>query len=216
MLEMNWKKIALSLLVLSFFSCEDDSSDIKIKPPKTSTFVDNTISTDFKVNEFSSKVEEALLKEIRICDPAAPTDDDPNRPSCSPKFFKFFPLTKASSLKDGFILLTKAGVNGFPIRRMVIYQREKGELIKLNGFNGNLIERRPSKSGYDDLVIRFPDNIENDLIYYNCLFKWKNGLYEYQYCEDIDEGMPRKVKAEFRDSMGVEIKKILDNNKMFF
>lgn len=214
--QMNWRIIVLSLITMAVFSCEEKTDDIKIKPPKVATVVDNTISTDFRSNVFSSKLEESLLKEIKICDPAAPTDDDPNRPACSPKFFKFFPLTKSRNLKDGFILLTKAGVNGFPIRRVVIYEREKGQLIKLNGFNGNLIERRASKSGYDDLVIRFPDNINNDLIYYNCLFQWKNGVYEYQYCEDIDEGSPRKVKAEFRDSMGVEIKKILDNNKMFF
>lgn len=213
---MNWKIFSLSLLVLSLFSCKEETDDFQIKPPKKSTIVDNTISTDFNANQFTSKVEEGLLKEIKVCDPTAPTDDDPNRPSCSPRFFKFFQLSKARPLKDGFILLTKAGVNGFPIRRVVIYEREKGALVKLNGFNGNLIERRSSKTGYDDLVIRFPDNIENDLIYYNCLFKWKNGVYEYQYCEDIDEGMPRKVKAEFRDSMAVEIKKILDKNNMFF
>jgi hypothetical protein len=119
-------------------------------------------------------------------------------------------------MKDGFILLTKAGVNSFPIRRIYVFEREKGELIKVNGFNGNLIERRPSKSGYDDLVIRFPDNISNDLIYYNCLFQWKNGTYEYQYCEEIDEGMPRKVKKAYVDSMGTVIKGILDKNNMLF
>jgi hypothetical protein len=43
-----------------------------------------------------------------------------------------------------------------------------------------------------------------------------NGKYEYKHCEVIDEGMPRKVKAAFIDSMGVEIKKILDKNNMIF
>ena len=88
--------------------------------------------------------------------------------------------------------------------------------MKLNGFNGNIIEERQSSSGYKDLIIRFPDNINNSLVYYNCLFQWKNGKYEYIHCEEIDEDVPRKIKAEYIDSMGVEIKKILVRNNMLF
>lgn len=211
------KHILFPMVALLLVACkEEGDSGIVIQKPKPQAVVDNTISTDFNLNKFTAGVEENLLKEIKLCDPNAPTDDDPKRPACSPRFFRFFQLSKARPMKDGFILLTKAGVNGFPIRRVYIFEREKGGLVKVNGFNGNLIERRPSKSGYDDLVIRFPDNIDNDLIYYNCLFSWKNGSYQYQYCEDIDEGMPRKVKAEFRDSMGQVIKGILDKNNMIF
>jgi hypothetical protein len=210
------KYLIVPILLVFLVSCKEEPESIDIQKPKQPVVVDNTISTDFNLNNFTAGVEEGLLKEIRLCDPNAKTDDDPAHPSCSPRFFRFFQLTKSRPMKDGFILLTKAGVNGFPIRRIYIFEREKGELIKVNGFNGNLIERRPSKSGYDDLVIRFPDNIENDLIYYNCLFQWKNGTYEYKYCEEIDEGMPRKVKKEFIDSMGGVIKGILDKNNMLF
>jgi hypothetical protein len=203
--------------LISISGCDDtEKGDIKILPPKSEEVVDNTISTDFTINEFSSQVEEELLKELKICNPAAPNDTDEKNPACSPKFFRFFPLSKQIPLKDGFILLVKAGVGGHPLRRVLIFQREKGMLIKLNGFNGNLIEQRPSSSGYNDLVVRFPDNIDNNLVYYNCLFQWKNGKYEYRYCEVIDEDLPRKVKSEFVDSMGLEIKKILDKNDMIF
>ncbi|MBP5983880.1 MAG: hypothetical protein KA734_09165 [Fluviicola sp.] len=206
----------LSTFLFLVIACEEQTDgEIKIgrNPVKT---VDNTISTDFNANQFSSATEASLLKELKICNVNAPNDTDEDNPACSPKFFRFFPLAKNIPLKNGFILLVKAGVGGHPLRRILIFQREKGILVKLNGFNGNLIEQRPSKSGYNDIVVRFPDNIDNSLIYYNCLFQWKNGKYDYKHCEVIDEGIPRNVKAEFIDSMGVEIKKILDKNNMIF
>jgi len=204
------------LLPLSFVSCgpEEDDDDLKIQPHEV--VEDNTISTDFATNAFASDVEAKLLKELKICNPKADSDTNELNPACSPKFFRFFKLSKNIKLNDGFILLVKAGVNDFPLRRVLIFERETEGLVKLNGFNGNLIERRKSESGYDDLIIRFADNQDNTLIYFNCLFKWVDGKYAYQYCEEIDENGPAKIKAEFRDSMGIEIKKILDKNNMLF
>ncbi|AEA45371.1 hypothetical protein [Fluviicola taffensis] len=207
------------LLSIVFTSCSDEADDtitIEKRHSSKEALTDNTISTNFNENSFKSKVEAELLVELHLCDPKATKNDDPAHPSCSPNFFRFFKLNKNTPLKDGFKLLIKAGVNGFPIRRMLIFEREGGNLVKLNGFNGNLIEERKTSSGYDDLVIRFPDNINNNITYYNCLFRWKDGRYDYVNCEVIDEDVPRKVKAEFIDSMGVEIKKILDRNNMLF
>ncbi|MFN5984223.1 MAG: hypothetical protein ACK476_06880 [Fluviicola sp.] len=201
-------------LVLS--ACKEEPEETDENPIDVEKVEDPTISTDFNQNVFSSNIESDLLKEIHICDPNAVSDEDPKHPSCSPKFFKFFPLAKNIPLKDGFKLLIKAGVSDFPIRRLLIFQRENGALVKLNGFNGNIIEERASSTGYKDLIIRFPDNINNSLVYYNCLFQWKNGKYEYIHCEEIDEDVPRKIKAEYIDSMGVEIKKILVRNNMLF
>lgn len=210
----------IPVLLFALNSCDDDTDDtINIKPRHTSgkdAPVDNTISTDFNENTFTSKVEAELLKELHLCDPKATSDEDPKHPTCSPKFFRFFKLNAQTPLKDGFKLLIKAGVNGFPLRRLLIFEREKDVLVKLNGFNGNLIEERKAASGYNDLVVRFPDNINGNITYYNCLFKWKEGKYEYVNCEVIDEDVPRKIKAEFIDSMGVEIKKVLDKNDMIF
>ncbi|MGV3609346.1 MAG: hypothetical protein ACO1N0_00245 [Fluviicola sp.] len=216
---MRFKLVYLLPLFLLVFSCDDDTEDeITIERRHTADKepVDNTISTDFLSNKFTSKVETELLKELHLCDPKATSDDDPEHPTCSPKYFRFFKLNKQTPLKDGFKLLIKAGVNGFPLRRLLIFEREGEALVKLNGFNGNLIEERESASGYNDLMIRFPDNINNNITYYNCLFRWKDGKYNYVNCEVIDEDVPRKVKAEFIDSMGVEIKKILDRNDMIF
>lgn len=217
---MRFKFVFLLPLIFLAFACDDEADgEITIEKRHTSADnekVDNTISTDFNANAFSSKTEAELLKELHLCDPKATSDEDPEHPTCSPKYFRFFKLNKQTPLKDGFKLLIKAGVNGFPLRRLLIFERENDVLVKLNGFNGNLIEERPSASGYNDLVIRFPDNVNQNITYYNCVFRWKDGKYEYVNCEVIDEDVPRKVKAEFIDSMGVEIKKILDRNDMIF
>ncbi|MDH4473612.1 MAG: hypothetical protein QE487_13465 [Fluviicola sp.] len=184
------------------------------KPAEVTTF-----STDFNENTFSGNEEIELLKELKLCDPNAPNDTDENHPSCSPKFFRFFKLSEKTKLSNGFILLVKAGVNGFPLRRVLIFQRDGEQLVKLNGFNGNLIEFRPSKTGYQDLVVRFSDNIDGSLTYYNCLFQWNGSQYDYKLCEAIQEGgqeAPHRIKQEFIDSMAPEIKKVLDENKMLF
>ena len=208
------------LFAICFTSCEEDIEDQPFKPHHSNQPAVNTISTDFNENTFTSSGEEiALLKELKLCDPLAKNDTDEKHPSCSPKFFKFFKLSEKTSLKDGFILLIKAGVNDFPLRRILIFQREGDQLTKLNGFNGNIIEFRPSKTGYQDLVIRFTDNIAGTLSYYNCLFEWNGAQYEYKLCEAIQEGgqeSPHRIKAEYIDSMAPEIKKILETNQMFF
>ncbi|WP_341901165.1 hypothetical protein [Fluviicola taffensis] len=211
--------IVLPIIFLFLASCDDEADDITIEPRHSSgkeKVVDQTISTNFNENVFKSKVEGELLKELHICDPKATSDDDPEHPTCSPNFFRFFKLNDQTPLKDGFKLLIKSGVNGFPLRRLLIFERENDVLVKLNGFNGNLIEERKSSTGYNDLLIRFPDNINGNITYYNCLFRWKDGKYNYVNCEVIDEDVPRKIRAEFIDSMGVEIKKILDQNDMIF
>ncbi|HRP52357.1 MAG TPA: hypothetical protein PLI97_02490 [Fluviicola sp.] len=217
---MKLSPIFKATFVLFFaFGCKEEPEEIKLHPhykKSNQSDTDPTISTNFNENVFQFGVEEKLLKELHLCDPKAETDNDPKHPSCSPKFFRFFKLSEKSSLENGFMVLIKAGVNDFPLRRLLIFERENGTLVKLNGFNGNLIEQRKTTSGYDDLVIRFPDNINGNITYYNCVFTWKNGKYEYVNCEVIDEDIPRRIKAEFVDSMAVEIKKILDRNKMIF
>ncbi|MNU58156.1 hypothetical protein D3C71_472900 [compost metagenome] len=217
---MKLKLLFVIPLLFALSSCDDDTDDtITIKPRHASgkeAPIDNTISTDFNENAFTSKVEAELLNELHLCDPKATSDEDPKHPTCSPKFFRFFKLNAQTPLKDGFKLLIKAGVNGFPLRRLLVFEREKDVLVKLNGFNGNLIEERKAASGYNDLIIRFPDNINGNITYYNCLFSWKEGKYEYVNCEVIDEDVPRRIRAEFIDSMGVEIKKVLDKNDMIF
>jgi hypothetical protein len=215
-----WAAIALVVSVFAI-SCDDEPEEDALGHDTEHTIPENnaTISTDFTTNVFTFGQEEELLKELKLCDPKAPNDEDELHPSCSPKFFRFFKLNDQKDLKDGFILLVKAGVNGMELRRVLIFEREKGLLVKLNGFYGNLIETRPTESGYPDLVIRFSDNIEGSLAYYNCLFQWNGSQYGYKLCEAIQEGgqeAPHRIKREYIDSMAPEIEKILIDNNMLF
>jgi hypothetical protein len=208
----------IGLSLFAFAACGPEDEEEPVKKDREDVTL-TTISTDFTTNAFTSGDETALLKELKICDAASQDDTDPSHPSCSPKYFRFFKLGKSVTLKNGFILLVKAGVSDSPLRRILIFERENGELIKVNGFYGNLIEQRPTTSGYDDIVVRFTDNIEGSLAYYNCLFQWNGGQYEYKLCEAIQEGgqeAPHRIKAEYIDSMAPEIKTILDRNNMIF
>jgi len=170
-------------------------------------------SIEFNKNKFTFGEEEDLLRELKECDSTAENDRDPLRPACSPRFFKFFPLDNGATLKNGFILLIKATVRGSETRKIKIFQREKGTLVLVNGFNGTLIERRKSVSKYDDLIIRFGNRIDNILRHFNCLFKWKGGKYLFESCEEIDD---RRVKKQFKDSMNLEIKTMLEQEHYLF
>ena len=171
------------------------------------------ISVEFNQNKFKFGEEEDLLKELKECDSTAENNRDPFRPACSPRFFKFFPLDNGASLKNGFVLLIKATVRGSETRKTKIFQREKGTLVLVNGFNGTLIERRKSSSKYDDLIIRFGNRIDKTLHHFNCLFKWNGGKYLYDSCEEIDDS---RVKKEFKDSMNLEIKTMLELEHYLF
>jgi hypothetical protein len=191
-------------------------------PPEESNTTTNSSTTEiqrgefsieFNQNKFTYGEEEDLLKELKECDSTVENDRDPLRPACSPRFFKFFPLDNGTTLKNGFILLIKATVRGSETRKTKIFQREKGILVLVNGFNGTLIERRKSATKYDDLVIRFGNRIDKTLHHFNCVFKWNGGKYLYDSCERIDDN---RVKKEFKDSMNLDIKTMLEKEHYLF
>lgn len=171
------------------------------------------ISTDFNANAFSGKVEEKLLKEIGICDSTQGDDNNLDNPSCSPRFFRFFKLNKTKELNDGFMLLVRAGVNKFPVRRLLIFERENGQLVKVNGFVGYIIERRSTDASYDDIVVRFFERYYEQKYFYNCLYTWKNGQYQYVRCEAINDS---KIKAEKSDSVSIEVEKIIKEKQLVY
>jgi hypothetical protein len=177
------------------------------------------IETDFITNTFSGTTEIELLKELGICDSTAPNDNNLDRPSCSPRFFRFFNYKKNAELRNNFILLVRSGVNGFPARRLLIFARENGQLVKTNGFIGYIIEKRRVKTKlHDDIVIRFFEKYYEQKYFYNCLFSWKDQRYEFVKCETI--GAPPKgdeaIKPELVDSVSSEIYKILIEKQLIF
>jgi len=159
-----------------------------------------------------------LLKELKICDTTI-LDGQPG--SCSPKFFRFFKLNDQVSLRNAFLLLVNGAAypndpENFKSRRILIFEREKGQLVLTNTIKGNVIERRKNgPSTYDDLVIRFRLDEYDEA--YHCVFKWKDGKYEFSSCEELySYNCKGKVKPELIDSVSIEVNKILHDEKLLF
>jgi len=209
--------LLISILVLTAISiylwrnqAEPQASSIKKKVDQTKGVY---VSTDFNTNTFSTKQEAALLKNLRLCDSTIQWSEDENRPSCTPNFFRVFPLRKGLDINQGCMVLLKAGVNGFPVRRFVIYEKEGEQLIQANGFIGYPIEFRPKANSYDDVVIRFFERYEGEKYFYNCLFTWKQNRYQFVRCEQINDA---NIKPEKQADVSAEILQILNEKQLVF
>jgi hypothetical protein len=217
--------LLLSLIVF-LFSC---SSEIDVSEGEKVNVEDeidtqnqNSLETEeiitlFDSDTFENPKKEELLKEIKVCSDENKGPEDYLNPSCSPRFFEIFDVSKNTPLNSAFILQMKAKTNGFPLRRLVVFVRERGELVKVNGFVANLIERRLNSSGFDDLVLRFKDKDQGYDIFYNCLFKWSGTNYIYHSVEVIEGiGWGGPVKKDLKDSISIEVFKDIQKNKMIF
>jgi hypothetical protein len=201
------------LVVLYFFLTTDFKQVDPLKNKKVEKVERVQISTDFNTNTFGSKEEPNILKELQLCDTTIQWSDDLNRPSCTPNFFRVFPLKKGLAINEGCMVLLKAGVNHFPVRRFVVYEREGKELIQANGFIGYPIEFRPNKQSYDDIVIRFFERYQGEKYFYNCLFTWKQGRYQYVCCEQINDA---NIKPEKQKEVSAQILQILNEKQLVF
>lgn len=202
------------LLVIYFFN---DSRFTIAKNPKKNKKVEKVegvqISTDFNTNRFSSKSEPKVLKDLKLCDSTVQWSEDLNRPSCTPNYFRVFPLKKGLDIVQGCMVLLKAGVNGFPVRRFVVYEKEGAQMVQANGFIGYPIEFRPQAKTYDDVVIRFFERFEGQKYFYNCLFTWKQNRYQYVRCEQINDA---NIKPEKQTQVSSEILQILNEKQLVF
>lgn len=203
--------VMLVVLFVSFNYFNQPSNPNKKKKEEVTKGIQ--ISTDFNINSFSSKNEASILKNLGLCDSTINWSEDLNRPSCTPNFFRVFPLKKGLDLSQGCMVLLKAGVNHFPVRRFVVYEKEGAQMIQANGFIGYPIEFRPQAQNYDDVVIRFFERYEGQKYFYNCLFTWKQNRYQYVRCEQINDA---NIKPEKQEQVSIEILKILNDKQMVF
>jgi hypothetical protein len=208
--------IAVVILVVVINNQKEDPAIVE-KPVKETSKVEY-ISTDFNQNTFTDGNELKLLKELKLCDTSIL---DGQLGSCSPKFFRFFKLNDAVSMKNAFLLLINGAAfpndpANFKSRRILIFEREKGQLVLTNTIKGNVIERRKNgPSTYDDLVIRFRLDEYDEA--YHCVFKWKEGKYEFNRCEELYSfNCKGKVKPELIDSVSIEVNKILHDEKLLY
>jgi hypothetical protein len=211
--------IILFIFSLVFIGCKNDiDTSEKITTEKIEDKLGfEDIEILFDETEFSDPVMKELLLELKICSEDQNVVNTSEVPLCSAEKFKFLPLRKSTSLKNGFILLIKAETAGFPLRRILIFQRERGNLVKTNGFVANIIGRTKSKTEYDDLLLRFNDNEQGEDMFYNCLFSWEEGKYQFKQVEVIQGanwGGP--VKAIYKDSISKEIYQTIVKNDMIF
>ena len=197
------------------FACSEDEEKKKGHEQAHGDLVG--IETLFDQNNFEDPSMEGLLKELNLCNDTTRSLEDYMNPACSPRFFRFFKLTEKTPIENGFLLQLKSKVSGFPLRRLLIFVRENGQLVKVNGFVANLIGRRKTDTAYDDLLLRFNDNVEGEITFYNCFYRWNGAKYEFLSVEVIEGanwGGP--VKKELKDSMGIEIQKEISDNGMLF
>lgn len=211
--------ITLTLL----FSCnnEEEKSTDKAKNQSSEnfkksnkTFVSDTIviRNYFDDKAFKHDTMLALLKELDICNPDTKAPFNLHKPPCEPKYYKFYRYNKKLAWHDAFALEIRAGVDNFPLRRLMIFKRMNGKLVKLNGFAGNLVEMHTTPSGYNNLMVLFRDTEAGSFVLKYCWDK-KNQLYKYKSVEAI---MGYLVKPELKDSISEVVIKRLEKNHMFF
>ncbi len=214
------KYFLVTFLVFSLFACSSDTeqeSNEETITQKTDAETVKNVEVLFDKNTFDNPVKEQLLKELKICSDKNQGPEDYMHPSCTPLFFELFPFSEKIAIENGFILLIKAKTNDFPLRRILVFMRERGELVKVNGFIANLIGVKKTASQFDDLMLRFVDKDQGEDVFYNCLFSWDGTTYKYKSVEVIEGanwGGP--VKAELKDSISKEVFKDIMGNKMIF
>lgn len=229
------KKIWISVILLTLFGLEACVDDKKVKDSEindTDSFTlspEDTLSTDstkyyggynseistlFDKSEFPEAYMEQLLSEIKICNPQIETIQADGVAPCSPSYFQFYSYNKHRKIEDAFMLQIKKGVNGFPYRRLLIFTRENGILVKMNGIIGYLVEKRPAPSGIDDLVVAVVDNIGGYYERYDVLIRYENG--KYQFIEALGDLQGSFDTKELKEEASKQIKQRIEEKELIF
>ena len=165
--------IIISLLVL--FSCtEGKKQETELFKPEITK-----ITTLFDEESFPDEQHEQLLNEINICHSLGNDSIINGVFPCSPKFFKFYTFNHKRDLENAFLLQVRKGVSNYPYRRLLIFTRENGELVLMNGIRGYLVEKRSTANEIDDLVVALVDNIGGHFERYDVLIRYNEGKYHY-------------------------------------
>ena len=207
------------ILIGAIVACSAEPSG-EVLDPKLEDDVISTV-TDFNETEFKNPAHIDLLKELNVCE--MKSADSTFYATCSPDNFKIIEYKNGASVKDAFILEMKAGIFPKdqemplpPVRHIIVFEREGGELVKAGGFRGDLIEMRENnKSGAKDLLMGFYD-IENDVLFY-CWFNWNGSKYVFNEVEGLDTGYgPKPIKKEMRESVTQQIYQDLMDKSLIF
>lgn len=227
--------ILLGLLFL--FSCNENDSQNKRKEnnhtdsvtikknvdylgfdnPKKNQKPGDTIKApaEFSRNGFDNKIKYELLLESHICNPNySDTVTDGSVP-CSARFFRFFPYNHKRDLEDAFMLQVKAGVNNYPYRRLLIFTRERGKLVLVNGITGYLVSSISRPNGIDDIIVGVIDDLgNNNFDRYDVLLRYKDGKYHVE--EAIGDLQGEFESKTLKKRATQQIKKRIEEKELIF
>lgn len=177
---MRYVLIILFSIIL-FCSCESESDNKNGQ--EEDQFISDTLKApaEFSNTGFDDKLKYELLLETHICNPNYSDTTSDNTVPCSSRFFRFFEWNRKRNLDNAFMLQVHAGVNDYPYRRLLIFTREKGELILVNGINGYLIEQHTRPNDIDDLVVGIIDDLgNNNFDRYDVILRYEDGKYQFK------------------------------------
>ena len=199
------KKIIIAPIALCLILMACNGEKTEATPFKS---VVTEITTLFDEETFPDPLHEELLNEINICQSIYKDSVVNGLFPCSPSFFKFYTYNHKRDLENAFLLQVRKGVSNYPYRRLLIFTRENGELVLMNGIRGYLVEKRSTAHEIDDLVVALIDNIGGHYERYDVLLKYENGKYHYTEALGDLEGVfdSDELKKEATKQIGQRIK----------
>jgi hypothetical protein len=232
-------RLVYALILLAFItSCKDSTSDVEDqKVENKSQFKqaednqnsenpiingedasqeDTTIApASFTDKGFDQAIKYELLLETHICNPNYTDSVSDNSVPCSAKFFRFFEYNHKRSLEDAFMLQVKAGVNGYPYRRLLIFTRERGKLVLVNGITGYLVSNIKRPNEIDDLVVGVVDDLGNsNFDRYDVLLRYKDG--KYHVIEALGDLQGKFTDQKLKEKATKMIKQRIEEKDLIF
>ena len=209
--------ILIAIGALCFTACDTTEPKEDVKENVIDKIEE--IRNDFNDVKFDDPVHLDLLEELGICEMVS--SDSNYYATCSPENFKIIPFKKDTDIRDAFILQVKAAIRfkgqdvPLPVRHIVVFERENGELIRVNGFRGDLIGMTDGASGTKDLMVAL--YLTDDETLFHCLFKWKGGQYSFESIEGLDYGEGvRTLQPALKDSLSNDIYSSLMTSNLIF
>ena len=215
----NMLKQSLYVFGLLFLvvSCGGDQPEEPVKEDTTDDI--EVVTPDFVGENFENPKHLELLKELNICDLIE--SDSSLTALCSPENFEVMEFRTDKSVNESFIIQTKAGIalkgesRPLPVRHLMVFERDNGELVRVNGFRGEVVALEKSDTAIKDLLVSFYFHDERAV--FVCLFKWENEKYSFESVEGIDwnDGL-KPVKASMKDSVSVQVyNDLMERNLLF-
>lgn len=210
----------LLLLIITFplfVSCGSDIEDNQVVNVEENEI--KAISTTFTGNKFADPLHLKLLEQLNICD--MPVEDSAYYASCTPENFQIRDIKQDGDAENSFLLLIKSNIRLkgedllLPVRHILVFERENGALVKVNGFRGDLIGIRKGANGYYDLIVAIYNPEDKTL--FHCLFTWNGKQYSFDSVTHLDYGEGvRKLKEENKAEVSKEVYQNLTNNSLIF